>query len=117
MTFRCPYCRERGFSAKAKLFVSADGQIACNACGETSRTSTGFLFGGFAYLAFFAGAMVALWMSFQIGPYLSLTAFALFLFGLFALGRVLAPVRRLDAPYRAGFKFGTFCAQLHKRVK
>ena len=117
MIFRCPYCCEKGFSVKAKMFAPVDGKIACGACGETSRAKEGFFFGGFAFLAFFGGAVGALWLTFVIGPYFSLVVFALFLLGLFALGRILAPVWRLDAPYRAGFKLGGFLARVLKRAK
>ena len=115
--FRCPYCCEKGFSVKAKMFAPIDGKIVCGACGEISRAKEGFFFGGFAFLAFFSGAVGALWLTIVIGPYFSLAMFVLFLLGLFALGRILAPVWRLDAPYRAGFKLGGFFARVFKRTK
>ena len=117
VTFRCPYCHEGKFTVKAKLLTPFEGNIVCGACGETSRTKQGFLFGGLAFVAFFAGAVGALWLTFRVGPYLSLAAFALFLLGLFALGRLLAPVWRLDAPYRAGFTLGIFFSRLFKSAK
>ena len=112
MSFRCPYCRESGYTAKTKFLTPAEGKIVCGACGETGRTKEGFLFGGFAFLAFFGGAIGAVWLTFQIGPYFSLASLAVCLVGLFALGRLLAPVWRLDAPYHAGFKVGAFLGRV-----
>ena len=117
MSYRCPYCREKGFTVKVKLFTPTASEIVCDTCGETSRTREGFLFGGFAFLAFFGGAIGALWLTFQIGPYFSLAVFAVFLGGLFALGRLFAPLWRLDAPYRGGFKVGAFLARIFVRQK
>ena len=117
MIFRCPYCGGKGFSVKAKMFAPADGKIRCGACGEASRVKDGFFFGGFAFLAFFGGALGTLWLTFVIDPYFSLAVFASLLLGLFALGRILAPLRRLDAPYRAGFKLGGFLVSVFKRAK
>ena len=99
------------------MFAPADGKIRCGACGETSRVRDGFFFGGFAFLVFFGGAVGTLRLAFIIGLYFSLVVFALFLLGLFALGRILAPLWRLDAPYRAGFKLGSFLASVFKRAK
>ena len=117
MTFRCPYCFGKGFTAKAKLLTPSDGEIVCGVCGETCRAKESFLFGGFVYLAFFASAIGALWLMFWTGPYFALAIFAVFLLGLFALGRLLAPVWRLDAPYRAGFGIGKFLARVLRGSK
>ena len=117
MAFQCPYCNACGFTVKAKLFTPSDGKFECSVCNEISRTKVGFLFAFASQLAFLVGAIGALWLTFQIGPYFSLAILSVYLFGLFALGRVFALVWRLDATYRAGVKFGTFFARVFGRAK
>ena len=117
MIFRCPYCGGKGFSATLKLRTPTNGKIVCAACGESSRTKIGFFFTFFSQLVLQVGAVVALWLSFAIGPYYPVVTFVLAAMVFVAVGRILAPVWRFDAPYRAGFKLGGFLARVFKRTK
>ena len=112
LMFRCPYCFKKGFSLRAKLGTPFGGNIVCRICGEASRTREGFLFGGIAYLAFFGGVIGALVLVLPMGPYPAFAAFALYCLLLYAMGRLMAPVQRLDAPYLAGLRFGRLVARL-----